>query len=146
MSKDEITIIGFTLSLILVLIGVFGMIIYNSLRYYRLKPKFHINKETRFVEYWHPIIRKWNKVCGWDNEDSDRKVVLHLSGNCLEFNYKGPGRYGYKINEDLTLKELREKFPYKNTKELHEQQTEYINNEDIITSKFLHDKFKLINN
>ena len=146
MSKDEIIIICFALSLVLVLICVLGMT--DSLRYYKLKPKYRINKETRFVEYWQPMTHTWNKVCGWDKEDSDRKVILYLSGNQLEFRYKGPGRYVYTINGNPTQKEFRERFPYKTTKELHEQQLEYINNEDIITSKNIYEKLniKLINN
>jgi len=143
MSRNDIIIICFALSLVLVLICVFGMIIYDSLSYYRLKPKYRINKETGFVEYWHSMTHTWNKVCGWDKEDLDRKVILYLSGNQLEFKYKGPGRYAYTSDGNPTQKEFRERFPYKNTKELHEQQLEYINNEDIVTSKIIYKKLKL---
>ena len=77
-------------------------------------------------------------------------LMARILDVCIEpgmrFNYKGPGRYGYKIEGKLTQKQLREKFPYKSVKELYEEQSEYINNEDIITSKILYEKLKLINN
>lgn len=143
MGNDEIIVICFAFILILVLISIISWTIYDSIRYYWLKPKFRINSETHIVEYWHPHHHCWWSVCGWDSKNSDRIIVLHqTSGNEVNIKYNGPGRYVHKIEEKLTQKQLRERFPYDNTKELHEQQVKYINNEDIITSKILHEKFK----
>ena len=127
-------------------IGTLGKPLYDYITFYT-KPKFRINKETHLVEYWHPRHNRWWTLCHWDSEETDRTIVLHqITGNEIKINYVGPGRYGHKIEGNLTKKQLREKFPYKSVKELYEEQSEYINNEDIITSKIIHEKFKLINN
>ena len=131
---------------IVFLVGTLGKQLYDYITFYT-KPKFRINKETHLVEYWHSRYNCWLPVCGWDSNDSGRTIVLHqTTGNEIIFKYNGPGRYGHKIEGKLTQKQLREKFPYKSVKELYEEQSEYINNENIITSKIIHEKFKLINN
>lgn len=113
--------------------------IYVSIADY-LKPRFRRNKETGEVEYYYPKHDYWWKLCGWDKNDSERNIVMHLSGNDVTIKYNGPGRYVYKSDCDMTQKEWRKYFPYKNLKELYEEQTEYINNEDIITSKIIQER------
>jgi hypothetical protein len=113
--------------------------IYLSISDY-LKPRFRRNKETNEVEYYYPKHDYWWKLCGWDEKNSERNIIMHLSGNDVTIKYNGPGRNVYKSDCDMTQKEWRKHFPYKNLKQLHEEQTEYINNEDIITSKIIYER------
>ena len=124
-------------------ICIFGVPIYDSIRFYWLKPKYRINKKTKQAEYYQSLQHHWWPVCGWDSSESDRVFTLHSSGNEFECKYKGPGRYVHIIEGNSSQNELREMFKFKTTKELYEQMVEYINNEDIIISKIIHEKFNL---
>ena len=143
MNNDIISIIYLSCILLLCFSTILIIPIYDTIRFYWLKPKYRINKSTHQVEYYQSKHNRWWPVCGWDNSDSDRVFTLHSSGNEFECKYKGPGRYVHIIDGKLSQKQLREMFPYKTTKELYEQQAEYINNEDIIISKIIHEKFNL---
>ena len=143
MNNDLLGILVVCGIVIVFFVGTLGKSLYDYITFYT-KPKFRINKETHLVEYWHPRHNYWWPVCGWDSNDSERSIFMHLtSGNEIEIKYNGPGRYAHKIEGNLTQKQLREKFPYKSVKELYEQQVEYINNEDIIISKIVHEKFNI---
>lgn len=107
-----------------------------------LKPKYRRNKETNDIEYYHPRYNRWFKLCCWDKNNIERNIILRLAGNDITINYNGPGRSFFKFDNDMPQKYWREYFGYKNLKELHKQQMEYINNEDIITSKIIYERLK----
>ena len=105
-----------------------------------LKPKYRRNKETNDIEYYHPKYGYWFKLYCWDKNDSERNIILCLANNDITIKYNGPGRSVFKFDNDRGQKYWREYFGYKNLKELHKQQMEYINNEDIITSKIIYER------
>lgn len=142
MYKEALTLVLLLFSISLVFYMFVWAIIYKPIRYCYGKPKYRRNKEG-YVEYFDYMRNRWWILTKWDDNDSERKIVLYTSNNNpLEITYKGPGRYKIYFNNDLKQKEYREYFGFKNTKELYENMTEQINNENIITSKVLHDKVK----
>lgn len=125
------------------ILSIWGYIVCKGIYVYiadYLKPKYRRNKETNEIEYYHPGYSRWFKLYCWDETYANRKIIFHLAGNDITIKYNGPGRSVFKFDNDMPQKYWREHFGYKNLKELHKQQMEYINNEDIITSKIIYER------
>lgn len=114
--------------------------------FYYCKPKYRINKNG-YVEYYIGIFNYWDKLCGWDSNDTERTVTVHGINTPIEIKYKGPGRIIYYLDKNLSGKKLREEVDkivkYKTGKECYEHQAELINNECIILANKVKIKYEV---
>jgi len=109
---------------------------YDRVRYHFAKPKYKTDSEG-FLMYKDPWTNYWWYVTRWDENDSERTVTIHdtIRGIVFDYHYKGPGRYKVKVPENCFGQ-----MKYKNTRELHKEQTELINREDELLKKILKNK------
>ena len=140
--------------ILLILLGCFGYMIYymfktayNMISFNYCKPKYRINKNG-YVEYYIGTFNYWDKLCGWDSNDTERTVTVHgINNTPVEVKYKGPGRIIYYLDKKLSGKNLREEVDkivkYKTGKECYEHQAELINNECIILAKKVKIKYEV---
>lgn len=140
--KDLLTIILFLIVIISYLYFLYAVIkyvIYNPLMYNYGKPKYRRNKDG-YVEYYDYLHNHWWLLTEWDSNEINRVICISThAGIPIKIPYKGPGRNKMYIECDMNQKGFRSQFKYKTTKEIYEEMTEQINNEDIITSKVLSD-------
>ena len=133
-------LLSFSISLIFYMFA--WAAIYKPIRYCYGKPKYRRNTDG-YVEYFDYLHNRWELLTEWDSNESNRKIMLHTgNGTPIEISYKGPGRCKIYIECDMNQKGFRSQFNFKSTKEIYNFIEEQINNENIITSKVLHDKVK----
>lgn len=147
---------SFVFLVVLCWVGIFIYFIYYMLKtvydmilFAYCKPKYRISKNG-YVEYYTGNLNYWDKLCGWDSNDTERTVTVHgINGTPLEIKYKGPGRIIYYLDKNLSGDKLRQEVEkyviYKTGKECYDHQAELINNECIILAKKVKFKYELTN-
>ena len=143
--------------ILLILLGCFVYMIYmiyymfktayHMISFNYCKPKYRINKNG-YVEYYISIFNYWDKLCGWDSNDTERTATVHgINNTPIEIKYKGPGRIIYYLDKNLSGKKLREEvdkiIKYKTGKECYEHQAELINKECIILANKVKIKYEV---
>ena len=125
-----------TLLIVLMIVIFLFVIFFDKFRYYCLKPKYKTD-EDGFLMYKDPEVNHWWYVTRWDENDSERTVTIHdtIRGIVFDYHYTGPGRYKIKVSKDCFSQ-----MTYKNTHELHKEQTELINREDALLKRILENK------
>ena len=128
---DHITLITYILFAI-----CFVFALYEIYQYWLSKPRYRLDADG-FVMYYYAPYNYWSYLTGWDDNSSKRTVTIHdtIRGIVFDYHYKGPGRYKVKVPENCF-----EQMKYKNTRELHKEQTELINREDELLKKILKNK------
>ena len=106
----------------------FVFALYEIYRYWLSKPRYRLDADG-FVMYYYAPCNYWSYLTGWDDNQSKRTVTIHdtIRDIVFDYEYEGPGRYKFKMTKE-ELKNL----PYKTCREIHKEQEELINRENIL--------------
>ena len=120
---EHITLITYVLFAI-----CFVFVLYDIYQYWLSKPRYRLDADG-FVMYYYAPCNYWSYLTGWDDNQSKRTVTIHdtIRDIVFDYEYEGPGRYKFKMTKE-ELKNL----PYKTCREIHKEQEELINRENIL--------------